>query len=155
MIRGNIKDGKVTLKDGEHIVDKTHPFLLKAGLSSKPLYLMKWNSLYPMTFEIKDKTTTLKNEATGESFTMTQKELVPVDPKFYEGKGEGDKSLQYNPKVLKDTQDQRFLRGMTKYAGGGGGGIDAKTIMTIIFMIVILGAAGILIYMLFTGQLKF
>jgi len=42
-----IKDGKVVIGDKEWVVDKAQPFHLKKGLGYRPLYLLKWNSVFP------------------------------------------------------------------------------------------------------------
>jgi hypothetical protein len=142
--RANIKNGKVNLADGEHIVDKTTPFQLKSAFGTRPLYIMKWNSVYPMTFKIEEKIQTLKDVETGKEIQLSTKELVPVKTEFYEKGGAG-----YSPEILKTTQDVRFLKGMKKYAEGGGR--DWKTTMSWVLGIVIFLAAGFLVYMLVAG----
>jgi hypothetical protein len=145
-VRAKIKNGKVLLKDGEHIVDKTKPFMLKSTLAPRPLYLMKWNSVYPMTFEVKETIQILKDVETGKEFQLSKKELVPADTSFYEKGGAG-----YSPEILKTTGDVRFLKGMKKYSEGKG--MEAKSIITIILFIVLIIGGGFLMYMLLSGQL--
>jgi hypothetical protein len=142
LVRKNIKNGKVVLKDGEHIVDKTKPLILQSGLGTRPLYLVKWNSIYPMTFELQEKTTVLRDEA-GKEFKLISKELIPVKTEFYEKGGAG-----YSPEILKTTQDVRFLKGLGKYSEGGR---DMRTTMTWVLGIVIFIAAAFLIGQLLLG----
>jgi len=142
--RAKIKSGKVVLADGEHILDKTTPFQLKSFFGTRPLYLMKWNSLYPMTFEVQEKTSTFKDVETGKEIQMTTKELVPVKTEFYEKGGAG-----YSPEILKTTQDVRFLKGMKKYAEGAPR--DWKNIASWVLGIIIFLGAGFLIYQFMLG----
>lgn len=146
--KAKIKNGKVVLDDGEHIIDKTTPFQLRTMFGIRPLYIMKWNSMYPATFKVKEVDQLYRNVVTNEEMKMKVGELVPVDITFYEKGG-----LGYSPEVLKDTHDQRFLKGMKKYAEGGGR--DWKNIMSWVLGVMIFLAGTALIYMFMTGQIKF
>jgi hypothetical protein len=150
LVKKKVKDGKVVIENGEYEVDKTAPFQLKSFFGSCPLYLMKWNSLYPMTFETKEEVSSdaqvIKSIFDGKHIQMARKELVPVKPEFYEKGGIG-----YSPQALKTTADVRFLKGMKKY---GEGGMDWKSIMTWVLGIMIFVAGAFLVYMFATGQIK-
>jgi hypothetical protein len=122
MLRSTIKDGKVTIGKGddakEFVVDKTRPFQLKTPLGTRPLYLLKWNSIAPMNFKVDEKTESyLRTDPDGKEhkIDVVTKDLVPVDPKF-------DETGKITPEMLKTTAEGRFLKGMKKYVGGGGGG---------------------------------
>jgi hypothetical protein len=138
LMTGKIVNGKVILGETEHFVDKTPPFHLKKGLGTRPLYLMKWNSIYPMTFEVQEKKGTI-NFPDGTTKEIISKDLVPVSTEFYEGKAEKG----YNPELLKTTSDTRFLKGMKKYSEGGG--FELKGSLSKILLVVILGAGALLL----------
>lgn len=150
--KAEIKDGKVTINNKEWYVDKAKPFMLK-GLIPRPLYILKWDNVLPLEFEVEEKNTVLKNETTGETFTMVKKQLVPLtETKFQE-------KYKQMPELLKETQDLRFLKSMKKYAGGGegilAGAKSSKFVMFLIFAIII-GVGGFLLtYAIQMGWIKF
>jgi hypothetical protein len=116
--RGVSQDGKLRYKtkdeDKEWDISKAKPFNLQTFFSSRPLYICKWNSLYPLQFDIKDNSKEYVNAETGEKIKIGGKELVVISPddlKFKE-------SHKDTPEMLAGTHDQRFLKHMRKYAGG-------------------------------------
>lgn len=133
----------MTIGNKEWIVDKARPFQLKTALGVRPLYLLKWNSLAPMNFEIKENTKTYTRMVDGkeETITVAEKELKEVDPKF-------DTSSKVTPEILKTTQDGRFLKHMKKYAGGAGGGIFGEEGGSMLPLILGVVGGAVLIYVL-------
>ena len=71
-----VKNGKVSYKDKEWYVDRTKPMTLQSAFgSNRPLYLLKWNTVIPMDFDVTNKTTTLVNPKTGENLLLKEKNL--------------------------------------------------------------------------------
>lgn len=103
-----VKNGKVAYKDKEWYVDRTKPMTLQSAFgSNRPLYLLKWNTVIPMDFDVTNKTTTLVNPETGENLLLTEKNLKIIDnPEWVH-----DKKLP-PPEALKMTADMRFLKQM-------------------------------------------
>lgn len=171
LVTANVKDGKA--KRGkwknakEWIVDKTIPFQLKQGWSVRPLYLLKWNMVFPASYKIQ--VVDIKSgeaKVVGEFPTLTKGlelknlkekppeierivELVPMPVEFYEAKGK-DK-VGYDPSILATTNDVRFLKGFGKYSGGGGSERDWKQYIQYVLLLIVLGAGGFLVFLLMRG----
>ena len=139
MVSSKVKDGKTVIGNKEFEVDKTRPFTLKTAFGNRVFYLLKWNSLYPMTFAVKEDVKTYRDD-TGKELQVKTQELVSVEPEFYEKGGAG-----YSPEMLKTTTDVRFLKGFRAYAGEGR---DWKNILSWVLGITIFLAAGFLIWQL-------
>jgi hypothetical protein len=159
----DIKDGKVSKDDKEWIVDKAKPVLLeKAGFFSRflgaslmPLYLLKWNILLPVDYELKETKMKfdellnsanltdgmkkelqdiLKKDEKVKDSTWVLKELVAMDVKFPRADAK-ENEFAVTPEFLKSTADMRFLKNMKNYAGGEGGSrLSRKRIMDILFI---------------------
>jgi hypothetical protein len=133
----NVRNGSVVV-EGEHLVGKTTPFQLKSFFGMRPLYLVKFNCIYPASYEVKNFSNDL----------FLKKELVPMDLKWYEKGGAG-----YSPELLKTLSDVRFLKGMKKYSEGAAEW-DVKRILSWVLGIIIFFAAGFLIFALIKGGIK-
>ncbi len=46
--KSTIKDGFVRIEDKEFMVDNVKPFLVKTKWGALPLYIVKWDTLYPL-----------------------------------------------------------------------------------------------------------
>lgn len=117
LVKVKVKDGKGIVKDGkaekEFILDRARPFLLKSRLGTKRLYILKWDSLEPLNFDVRTKTIEYVNPETNEKIQIKRKELVPINPEEVKFKRE-----KVIPEVLRQTADLRFLKHMKKYAEG-------------------------------------
>jgi len=138
ILKKEVKDGRVEIDDGEYVVGNTTPFTVKTPTGTKPLYILKWNTIYPAEFKLEDKIVKLMGR------DMKMKELVPVKPEFFV-----KNDLRFNPKMLKMTQELRFLKGMKSYAEGGVR--DWKNILSWVLGVIMLVAGGFLIYILMKG----
>jgi hypothetical protein len=151
MKSAEIKDGKVTIGNGEWYVDKAKPFILK-GLVPRQLYILKWDNVLPLEFQVVEKNTVLKNESTGETLTLSKKQLVPLtenDLKFQE-------KYKSMPELLKETADMRFLKSMKRYAGGEGFSDRTKKLVMFLIFAIVIGVAGFLLtYAFQSGMIKF
>jgi hypothetical protein len=142
--KGVIKDGTVIVDDMEFPVDEIKPFIIKTGFGSpKQFYFLKHDTLHPAGFENKKEVIEYKKtgnvEADASNYlkfvkrirhlgfkkkviptsTFISEQLKPLDIEFYKQKG------KESPKLLKETADMRFLKGMKSYVtpkGGIGGG---------------------------------
>jgi len=157
IIQGEIIDGKVLIKRGKEMQEfilsiptevdgkvkwqDVNPIkLVKGRLGGvKPFYILKWNSLYPVAFEIRDTTKNFINPETHEQIVMQGKTLEVVVPEF--------KDTKILPEMLGETHDMRFLKQMKKYQTGGG--MEMKGILTFALIGIILASAGYLIYHFF------
>jgi len=160
---GDIVDGKVVLKRGKQtkefilsiprmdkekkeFFDDVKPIYFKGKLGgTKPMYILKWNSLYPVAFELKEEFKTFVSPDTNESLTMKIQSLEPIKPEF--------KDTKILPEMLAETHDMRFLKHMKKYQTGGGG-VEAKGIIMFAGIILLLGGIGYLVYYFFLGGNK-
>jgi len=176
-----VKNGKTVTEDKEWMIDKAKPILLAKrnifsrflGESLTPLYLLKWNVLLPVDFEIKEKKLkynemldAVKDEdlkrklkALSDEDTKVQestwifRELVAMSVVFPKAEAKEDE-FAVTPEFIKSTVDFRFLKNMKNYAGGEGGGkfnkrrlIDIAFIGGMIMVIFIgLSVTGILKY---------
>lgn len=134
-----IKDGMAVIEDKEYPVDKTTPITIKSFIGSKPLYLAKWNSIYPAEFDASEKITESYKDERGNKIELVKKELVPLNPDDLKWQ---DKH-KLTPKLIRDTGNLRFLRTMKRYAeqktglfGGGGEGGGGMPIIPVILAIV-------------------
>jgi hypothetical protein len=135
--RADINDGKVMIKDKdgtekEFIVDKANPFIVSSTMQgTRPMYLLKWNSLTPVKWVVKENNQTFTS-ATGEEIHAVVRDLEVVNPQF-------DEKGKITPDILRQTHDSRFLRAMKKYATGekqGFGGGASVFIFLVIGMFV-------------------
>lgn len=116
------------------------PIMLRGRFGTvKPLYFLKWNSLYPMEFQVRNETKEFVNTATGEKITFEQKTIEPVTPTF--------KDTKMLPELLGETHDMRFLKGMKKYVTGER--FELPSWLPILLFILALGGLGYLIYYFF------
>lgn len=156
-----VKDGKITINDKEWVVDKAKPLLIpKGGFLSRffgdsimPLYLLKWNILLPVDFEIQSKKmkydemlSLVKDEELKEKLSNLAKEDVKVKDSTWELKTLDAMDVKFpradakendfaiTPEFLKSTSDMRFLKNMKNYASGEGTKFNKKRIMDIAFI---------------------
>jgi hypothetical protein len=153
---GEIANGKVTLgkgdkmkefilsipieqPDGKIVWKDVQPIRLRGRFGAeKPLFILKWNSLFPVGFIQDTKTKEWVNpENPNERMTFTEKSLEILEPKF--------KDTKLLPEILGSTWNLRFLKSMKTYAGGGGG-IDMKKFLPIIIIVFVVGIIGYVWY---------
>jgi hypothetical protein len=146
--KANVKDGKVVIGNKEFLTDKAHPFSLKTFAGTRPLYLLKWNALEPMKFEVKEAEEAYIRTVDGkeEKITVVKKDLVPVDPKF-------DEKSKIIPEILKTTQDSRFLKAMKRYAGGKAGIFGEEGAGSMLPLVLGVAGGAILVYLMFALKL--
>jgi hypothetical protein len=149
---GDIRDGKVLIDEKEYILsipiedDKTgkivwhdaHPIRLRGRFGAeKPLWLLKWNSLFPVGFQVvKENKIFVNPENPNEVMNVDKKEIQVLEPKF--------KETKLLPEILGSTHDLRFLKSMKKYAGGEG--MNLKKMIPIFIVIFIVGIIGYIMY---------
>jgi len=162
IMEGEAIDGKFLLKMGkqykewilsipkvvkdENGKDKTEwmdvkPFMVKGKLGgAKPMYLLKWNSLYPLAFNVKNEKKIFLSPDTSEALTLDMKTLEMIVPDF--------KDTKILPELLGETHDLRFLKGMKKYVGGEEGG-GMKGILMFAGIVILLASIGYAVYYFF------
>jgi hypothetical protein len=166
-LRGvKIKDGKVNIDDKEFDVDNSRPFILRTGLTKRPLYILKWNSLRPAEFTIKHEdvkpqevqigdeyndyvvvTNDKKGRFRGKKNDNHREIKKTIESKYdinkYHLKSlesidpDFEKSKKITPAILRDTADLRFIKQMKKYSSGGRK-IDFGNILFIIIVLCII-----------------
>lgn len=157
---GEARDGKLILKRGKEVKEfllsvpmdnpddpkkpkfkDVKPFMLVRGKfgNVKPLYLVKWNSLYPLCFEVREGTRKFIDPETNNEINVHFENLEIVSPSF--------KDTKVLPELLGETHDLRFLKGMKKYATEGESNV--KGIIMFALIALIAGAVGYAIYYFF------
>jgi len=155
-----VKDGRIRIDNKEFRVDKSRPIILKSGFfAKKPLYILKWDSLIPAEYKLKE---TVVSPADIEKFTveipdekgmnnfigknngMDSEQIKKKMEEMYDIKKYHLRSLEplstefyktkITPSVLTETADMRFIKSMKKY-------IDKRGFEfgNIIFIIMIIG----------------
>lgn len=167
IVDGEVSDGKFLIKTGktykEWILsipkvvkgddgkDKTEmidvkPIMVKGKLGGvKPMYLLKWNSLYPVAFQVINQKKVYISPDTSDALTMDIKMLEQIVPDF--------KDTKILPELLGETHDLRFLKGMKKYVSGDEGG-GMKGILMFAGIFILLASIGYLAYYFFFGGKK-
>lgn len=101
-----VKDGKIVISDKEWVVDKTTPFQHKTAFGMRPLYMLKWNSLIPLEWNVVSEERTFTDDK-GNSYVVEARDIKPVD--YKEIKWEPSKIL---PAMLRQTGEMKFLKNM-------------------------------------------
>lgn len=154
MVNLNVRDGKALVKRGRHVQEfllsiprensdgkvkwqDVNPIQVKGRMGgSRPMYILKWNSLYPMAFEMKNNIKKYVNPDTKEEIAIEEKTLEVVKPEF--------KDTKVLPELLGETHDLRFLKGMKKYTAGSE--VDMRQIFMFVLGVIILLSVGYLLY---------
>jgi len=142
----DVKDGKAVIGDKEYYVDKAKPLMLKTTFGSKPVYFVKWDSITPLNWTVKEKREKFSNEK-GEEIEVKRREIEFIDPKF-------DDSKKILPEILKITGETRFLKGLKSYAEGRKP-FEMNTRMIMLFVGTFLIVGAIAYFMFQMGWLKF
>jgi hypothetical protein len=116
-----IKDGMIKIEDKEFVVGDTKQIDLQGMFCCTPLFIYKWNSLLPISFEQKE--TKIKSSDIDDKYCEVEydnnsnkmylkRELVPIDPDKW------DFAKTKLPQMLAQTTGMRFIEQMKKYSGG-------------------------------------
>ena len=107
--KANIKNGKVVIGDKEWVVDKAKPFLVRTMFGKTyPLYLLKWNSVFPANPKVEEEVRTFVDPETNEKLEVVYKNLTFAEPKF-------DEKQKVTPEILRSTAETRFIKAMKRY----------------------------------------
>jgi hypothetical protein len=158
---GDVHDGKLLVKKNKTVkefvlsVPKTDddgktrwkdvkPFSLVRGKFGgvKPLYIVKWNSLYPVAFEVREGVKKYVDPSTQEEIDISFQNLEVVKPEF--------KDTKILPELLGETTDLRFMKGMKKYSVEGDSPMRGIFLFAGIFLL-LAGAGYLIYYFLFSG----
>jgi hypothetical protein len=115
--------------------------MVKTFFGAEPLYLLKWNSVKPVGFQVTEKYGTYRDDK-GNEINIVTKDLEPIDPKF-------DDKTNILPELLRTTFESRYLRSMKKYAEGGGG-----LGRGFVFILIAVLLVGLVYYAVASGMLK-
>lgn len=130
-----VRDGKK-----EIVWEDVKPISVTSSFGvKKDLYIVKWNSLYPVAFEVSKEKKEFVDQKTGEKLVAEIKNIEPVPTiKF--------KDTNILPELLAETHDLRFIKSMKKYAAGGA---EFGDIFKFILIFVVIFGLGYLIYYFF------
>jgi hypothetical protein len=157
IVDSEIIDGKVLIKKGKTVKEfilsiprkdangreyweDVKPIFFRGKLGGvKPMYILKWNCLYPLAFERKEETKKFVSPE-GETITTISETLEPI-------KVSEMKDTKILPEMLAQTHDMRFLKSMKKVQTGGE--INIRGILMFAGILLLLLGGGFLIYKLF------
>ena len=147
MKKAKLEEGFLKIGNMQIPVDKSRHFTLKRKIfhlftTTVPLFILKWNSIYPMEFEVAESKEATYVDESGREITLYRKELVPADIEFYEEK------KKIYPELVKDVTEIKFLKRMKSYLEPRGRG---ELPILPLLLALILGA--VIMYFLITSKL--
>lgn len=124
-----VKDGVVEIDGKQFFVDETKPLLLKTPLGVEPLYLVKWDSVYPAKIETKVETkedVKKVKDLSNEDLLRIKKivegdENVKVIEKTVNTQLIFERDRDQTPESLYKSTKLKILGGMLKVKRAGGG----------------------------------
>lgn len=109
LVTAKIKKGFARIRDMEFPVSNVKHFNIKTLFGTQPLYIFKWNSIYPVEFDVKEEEEAVYVDEKGREIKLIREELVPIEEiKFRE-------SGKLTPELIRDITEIRFLRTMKRY----------------------------------------
>jgi len=147
MKSAKLEEGFLRLKDMQIPVDQTRHFTLKRKIFgiipiSTPLFLLKWNSIYPAEFDVVESREATFVDESGREINLYRKELVPINELQFKER------QKIYPEMVKDVAEIRFLKRMKSYLEPkAAGGLPMLPLM----LALVLGA--IIMYMLIASKI--
>ncbi len=128
IINVNVKNGKIYTDDGIFIIDmfkhKIKPIILNTFFGKKTLYILKWNSIIPCSFDIKENTEKINK------INFIKREIVPLELKFVKTE---------LPETIKNSFELEFIKSFSKYSTKSKIKLDNKFFIVgvIVFFIIV------------------
>jgi len=135
ILKARVFNGEVRIGKNRWVVDKARVLTLKGVFGTEPVYLLKWNTIYPIDWTVETDDVKRKMQSGEEMVIGVKRELVPLVPKFEKG---------VTPDLLGSIIDVGFLKNMKHYSEEGKRGLP-ENIFPIIIFVIIMAVLGFLL----------